>query len=208
MATKLPILDLDGKQKESMDVPEEILGGPVNQDIIHQAVVMYHANKRQGTASTKERGSVSGGGKKPWRQKGTGRARAGSSRSPLWTGGGVVFGPHPRDFSYSIPKKIKVAALKETINAKYHDKDLLCLDDVKKTLNKTKEFAQILKKLKLEGKILAIMDGCDPSIERVSRNIPFFNIIRVQDVNAFDVLKNKKLLVTKSAIKQLIDRIK
>jgi large subunit ribosomal protein L4 len=205
---KLPILDFDGKQKESIDVPEEILGGPVNQDIIHQAVVMYHANKRQGQASTKERGAVSGGGKKPWRQKGTGRARAGSSRSPLWTGGGVVFGPHPRDYSYSIPKKIKIAALKETINAKYHDKDLLCLDDVKKPLSKTKEFAQILKNLKLEGKILAIMDGSDSSVARVTRNIPFFNMIRVQDVNAFDVLKNKKLLVTKSAIKALIDRIK
>ena len=205
---KFPVLDIEGKEKDTIDIPENILGGPVNQDVIHQAVVMYHASLRQGTASTKERGSVSGGGKKPWRQKGTGRARAGSTRSPLWSGGGVVFGPHPRDFGYSVPQKIRKGALKESLNAKYQDKNLFCLEDVKKPLNKTKEFAQILKNLKLQGKILALIDGSDPSLVRVSRNIRSFNIMRAQDVNAYDILKNKKLLMTKTAFKNLIDRIK
>ncbi len=205
---KFPVLNTEGKEKDTIEVPADILGGPVNQDVIHQAVVMYHASLRQGNASTKERGSVSGGGKKPWRQKGTGRARAGSTRSPLWSGGGVVFGPHPRDFGYSVPQKIKTGALKETLNAKYLDKNLCCLEDVKKPLNKTKEFAQILKNLKLEGRILALIDGSEANLERASRNIRSFNIMRSQDVNAYDIIKNKKLLVTKTAFKNLIERIK
>ena len=204
---KLSVINMDGKEADNIDLPENIFGGRVNQDVLHQAVVMYNANTRQGQASTKERGSVSGGGKKPWRQKGTGRARAGSNRSPLWAGGGVVFGPHPRDFSYAIPKKIKMAALRESLNAKFQDKDLVCLDDVTKTFTKTKEFTHILKSLKLEGKILALLDGSDASIERVSRNIPFFNMMRSQDVNASDVLRNKKVLVTKTAFKNLLKRI-
>ena len=206
---KLAILNIDGKEKESMELPGDVFGSVVNQDVVHQAVVKYQASFRQGTASTKERGAVSGGGIKPWRQKGTGRARAGSIRSPLWVGGGVVFGPHPRDFGCEIPKKIKKAALRESLNIKYQEKNLLCVDDLKAPLNKTKEFAKILATLNLKGiKVLALLDGSDPSIERVSRNIRSFNIMRSQDVNAYDILRNKKILVTKSAFNKLLDRIK
>ena len=206
--TKVPVFNIEGKESESINVPEGVFGEPVNAQVIHQAVVKYHASKRQGLASTKTMGEVSGGGKKPWRQKGTGRARVGSIRSPLWRGGGVVFGPHPRDFSYSIPKKVKKGALRESLNAKFQDKDLVCVDDFKKSFNKTKEFTKILGALKINENTLALLDGSDASIERVSRNIAHFDLMRSQDVNAYDILRYKKLLVTKTAFQKLLDRIK
>ncbi len=207
-ANKLAIYNREGKETDSIELPEDLFGGNVNKDILHQAILMYQANVRSGHASTKERGAVSGGGKKPWRQKGTGRARQGSIRSPLWHKGGIVFGPHPRDFSYTLPKKIKVAALRESLNAKYLDKDIICLDDLKDKFSKTKEFATLLDKFKLKGQTLAVLDNCDPSVHLVSRNIAFLNHRRAIDVNAYEVLQNKKLLVTRSALKSLIQRIK
>ncbi len=205
---QLSIHNTTGKETETMKLPDGLFGEDVNTNVIHQAVVMYQANNRQGNASTKERGAVSGGGKKPFRQKGTGRARAGSNRSPLWHGGGVVFGPHPRDFSYSVPRKVKAAALRESINAKLMAKDLFCIDQFDINYTKTKDFAKWLKNLKLEGKILALFDKAEEKIVRVSRNIPHFNLKRVSDVTAYDVLRNKKLLITKSAFKNLLERIK
>ena len=151
---KFPVLNSDGKEADTIDFPDDIFGGRVNQDILHQAIVMYQASQRQGTLGVKDRGAVSGGGKKPFRQKGTGRARAGSNRSPLWAGGGQTFGPVSRDFGYSLPKKIKTAALRESLVAKFQDKDLVCVTDLSKPLNKTKEFAKILGNLNLTGKIL------------------------------------------------------
>lgn len=204
---KLDVLDKKGSKTESIDLPEEIFGGRLNADVIHQAVVMYQASLRQGNASTKERADVSGGGKKPYRQKGTGQARAGSSRSPLWKGGGVTFGPHPRDFGYTIPKQIRKAALRESLKAKCQDNDLLCVADIKESFNKTKEFAKFLDGLSLKGKILAVLDGSDESVRRVSRNIPSFKLMRAQDVNAYDILRCKKLLVTKTAFQSIVERI-
>ena len=206
--SSLPIFSKEGKKTDmTLDLPKEVFLARVNTKVIHQAILMYQAAQRQGNDSTKERGSVSGGGKKPWRQKGTGRARQGSIRSPLWHGGGVVFGPHPRDFSYSLPRSIKQAALRESLNAKFQSKQLTCLEDIKTSFFKTKEFAKILSSLKLTGKVLAILDGCDASIQRVSRNLPFFNIARSEDVNAYDILRNKNLLVTKTAFDKLLKRI-
>lgn len=204
----LSVLNTSGKEVETINLPEKIFGSPVNTSVLHQAMVMYHASLRQGNASTKERGSVRGGGKKPWRQKGTGRARAGSSRSPLWAGGGVVFGPHPRDFGFTVPKKIKQAALRESLNAKYQDKNLICLEDLKSKFSKTKEFSKILTGLKIQGRILALLDGSDESVKLVSRNIPRFELLRCEDVNAYDVLKNKNLLLTKSSLNKILERIK
>lgn len=204
---KLDVLDKNGSKVESIDLPEEIFGGRLNTDVIHQAVVMYQASLRQGNASTKERADVSGGGKKPYRQKGTGQSRAGSSRSPLWKGGGVTFGPHPRDFGYTIPKQIRKAALRESLKTKCQDNDLLCVVDIKESFSKTKEFAKFLDGLNLKGKTLAVLDGSDESIRRVSRNIPSFNLMRAQDVNAYDILRNKKLLVTKTAFQNIVDRL-
>ncbi len=206
----LPIHNTQGKQTETLDIPDSMFGCTINTDILHQASLMYQAGQRQGTASTKERGAVSGGGKKPYRQKGTGRARAGSNRSPLWHKGGVVFGPHPRDFSYSIPRKIKIAALRESINAKLLSQDLFCVETFEVTSAKTKDFARFLAGLNLKGKILALLDQDDfcEQVKKVSRNIPYFHLMMVKDVNAYDVLRNKKLLVTKAAFKNLLERIK
>ncbi len=206
--SKFPILNIEGKEIDSIELPDDIFGGKVKKDILHQAVIMYQATQRQGTLGVKDRGSVSGGGKKPFRQKGTGRARAGSNRSPLWADGGVVFGPVMRDFGYTLPKKIKTAALRESLAAKFQDKDLVCVTDISKSLSKTKEFSKILADLKLKGKILALLDGSHESVQRVSNNISQFSLLRTQDVNAYDILKCKKLLVTKSAVQKLIDRIK
>ncbi len=203
----LPILNKMGKETDKIDLPEKVFGGRVNEAMLHQALVMYRAGQRQGTVDTKERAEVRGGGKKPYRQKGTGRARHGSSRSPLWKGGGVTFGPHPRDFSYTIPKKIRRAALKESLNAKYQSKEIICLEELQDKFSKTKEFAQVLTSLKLRGKILALLDGCDDSIKLVSRNIPRFDLKRAVDANAYDILRNKTLLITKTSFKKLLDRI-
>lgn len=205
--SKVAVLDIKGNEKEDIDL-SDVLEGRVNTEVLHQAIVMYQASLRQGNASTKERGYVSGGGKKPFRQKGTGRARAGSSRSPLWHGGGIVFGPHPRDFGYTLPKKIKKVALRESLKAKLSDNNLYCIDDLTGPLAKTKEFVEILKNLKLTGRTLAVLDGSDESITRVSRNIPRLILMRSQDINAYDILKNKNILVTKTALQNLRDRIK
>lgn len=206
-AKSIQILDENGKKAEEHSLPENVFGGRVNKAVLHQAVVMYQASLRQGNASTKERGAVSGGGVKPFRQKGTGRARAGSNRSPLWKGGGVTFGPEPRDFGYTVPKKIRKGALKESLNAKFMDGQLVCVEDFKRKFTKTKEFAAILKTFKLEGKILALLDGSDESVKTVSRNIARFNIMRSADVTAYDILRNKNILLTKTSLKVLLDRI-
>ena len=203
-----PVLNIDGKETGSIDLPDKIFGEPVNADVLHQAVVMYQACLRQGTADTKDRSEVSGGGKKPWRQKGTGRARHGSTRSPLWVKGGIIFGPHPRDFSYSIPKKIKKAALRESLNAKFQDKNLFCIDDITNAPGKTKEFAGALKALNIKEKTLAMFDGSDPNVTRVSRNISCLTLVSSRDANAYDILKHKKILVTRTALKKLLERIK
>ncbi|MBP6342333.1 MAG: 50S ribosomal protein L4 [Candidatus Omnitrophica bacterium] len=204
---KLAVHDIKGKETGSVELPDEIFGGKVNEALLHQAVVMYLANQRQGNASTKTRGEVSGGGKKPWRQKGTGRARAGSSRSPLWHKGGIVFGPHPREYAYALPKKTRVAALRASLNAKFQAKELLCLEDIQLAKPKTKEVAAILKNFKLRGKVLALFDGTEGGVTLASRNIPFLSLTRASDINAYDVLKNKTVLVTKSAIENLLKRI-
>ncbi len=206
--SKLSIYNSEGKEIDSIELPDETFGGRINQSVIHQAVVMYQANLRQGNASTKERADVSGGGKKPFRQKGTGRARAGSSRSPLWHKGGVTFGPHPRDFSYTIPKKIKMAALRESIKVKLKSNSLFCIDQVEVTSGKTKDFVKILTALKLKGKILGLLDGTDEAVSRATSNVARFNTLRSVDVNAYDVIRSRNILATKQAVEQILKRVK
>jgi large subunit ribosomal protein L4 len=204
---KLTVYNIEGKETGSVDLPASF-EKDVNQDVIHQAIVMYQANQRQGNADTKVRSEISGGGKKPFRQKGTGRARQGSSRSPLMRHGGIVFGPQPRDFSYTVPKKVRVAALTETLKAKYKDGSLVCVDQIVIKSGKTKDFAQVLKNLKMSGKkVLAMFEGSDASVELVSRNIARLQIFRAIDINALDVIKNNKILVTKSAMEKLLKRL-
>ncbi len=202
-----PIYDSQGKKVDELKLPDAIFDGKVNAMALHQAVVMYQANQRQGNASSKGRAEVSGGGKKPFGQKGTGRARAGSSRSPLWKGGGVIFGPEPRDFTYQVPRKVKIVALAASLNSKLNDNDLLCIDHLRIEFTKTKDFVNMLKGLKLEGKILGIVDKVDDKFLKVSRNVNSFCMMRSSDVTGYDILRYKKLLITKAAFKELLKRV-
>jgi large subunit ribosomal protein L4 len=204
---ELNVVDIKGNKAASVELPKEKFGVHVQGAVIHQAVVMYNANQRQGNASTKTRKEVSGGGKKPWAQKGTGRSRQGSTRSPLWKKGGIIFGPQPRDFGYRVPKKVRAAALRESLNAKFLSNNLLCVDGLQVPSGKTKDFAQILVNLKVEGRILAVLDGTNDKTLLASRNIPRLTLVRASDANASDIMNNRNVLVTKEALKVLLKRI-
>ena len=204
---ELNVVDIQGNKAATIELPKEKFGVHVHDAVIHQAVVMYNANQRQGTVSTKTRCEVSGGGKKPWAQKGTGRARQGSSRSPLWKKGGITFGPKPRDFGYNVSRKTRVAALRESLNAKFLGNNLLCVDNLQVPSGKTREFQTILKNLKVIGRTLAVLDGTDEKTLLASRNIASLTLVRASDANASDIMKNKNVLVTKEALKTLLKRI-
>ena len=204
---ELTVVDIKGKKAQSVKLPDEQFGVHVHDAVIHQAVTSYRANQRQGTVSTKDRGEISGGGKKPWRQKGTGRARAGSSRSPLWKKGGIIFGPKPRDFSYDVPRKVRIAALREALNAKFLSNELVCVDKFDLTSGKTKDFAQTLKGLNLSGRVLAVLDGADAKASLAGRNIRNVTLARGLNVNAQDILSHKHVLVTQTALETLLKRI-
>lgn len=206
---KLPVYNQEGAELKKVELNQDIFDGEVNQDILYQAVLMYQANRRKGLANTLTRGEVSGGGKKPWRQKGTGRARVGSSRNPLWRKGGVVFGPHPRDYSYKLPKKIRILALKSSLNAKLNESNLLILDDLKIKTPKTKEANRILSNLKLVNNttILLILNEINSNLRLSFQNISFLKMIRTCDINAYDVLKFQRLIISLSSLKVLISRI-
>ncbi|MBM3249009.1 MAG: 50S ribosomal protein L4 [Candidatus Omnitrophica bacterium] len=208
MPDNITVYNQEGKQVEKMELSKNIFDGTVNSDLLYQVVKMYHANKRQGTASTKTRGEVSGGGKKPWRQKHTGRARAGSIRSPLWKGGGVVFGPHPREFNYSLSKKIRLGALRSSINAKLNSDDLIIIEKISLDTLKTKEVNKILNNLKIEDKALIVLDSKEKNISQAARNIPTVQTTSSSDLSAYDVLHFKKLILTKAALKGIISRLK
>lgn len=204
---ELTVVDIKGKKADIVELPKEKFGVHVHNGVLHQAIVMYQANNRQGTVSTKDRAEVSGGGKKPFAQKGTGRARAGSSRSPLWKKGGITFGPKPRDFSYDVPRKVRSAALRESLNAKFLSNELFCIDKLDITSGKTKEFASMLKALKLKGRTLVMLDGSDNKSLLAARNIPYVATTSAHNANAKDILSNKNVLVTKTALETLIKRI-
>ena len=155
---EIEIYNIKGKSVGKIELDKDIFNGKVNEPILHQVIRMYEANQRQGTASTKTRSEVSGGGRKPWKQKGTGRARAGTIRSPLWRGGGIVFGPHPRDYSYQVPKSVKRLALISSLNAKLNDKNMIVIDEIKLDKAKTKEIAAALRNLKAEKKPLLVLE--------------------------------------------------
>lgn len=204
---ELSVVDIKGNKATSVKLPKGQFGVHVSEAVIHQAVVMYNANQRQGTVSTKTRSEVSGGGKKPWAQKGTGRSRQGSSRSPLWKKGGITFGPKPRDFGYAVSKKTRLAALRESLNAKFLSNNLWCVDNLEVASGKTKDFEAILNDLKVEGRTLAVLDGTNEKTLLASRNIARLTLVRATDANALDVMSNKNVLLTKEALKTLLKRI-
>jgi len=204
----LPIYNTEGKEIDSLKLDAGIFDGTVNTDAMHQAVIAYRAGQRKGLASTKTMGEVAGGGRKPWRQKGTGRARVGSIRSPLWRHGGVIFGPHPRDFSYTLPVKIKKLALKSSLNAKVNENSLLVLDDLKLEKPKTKEAIKIFSNLKIGQKTLLLLNKLDKNTKLAMRNIDFLTVNRAQDTQAYEVLAASKLIITKEGLRELTNRLK
>ena len=213
-AITLPIYNIEGKEVDTVKLNLTVFDGVVNTDVIYQAVNAYRANQRKGLASTKTRGEVSGGGRKPWKQKGTGRARVGSTRSPLWRHGGVVFGPHPRDFSFSIPQKIKALALKSALNAKVKDKSLIVLDDLKFTGPKTKEANRVLINLKVADKkrgrnhALVLVDKIDLNAQMAMGNLSFLDLALAQETHAYEVLSHRKIIITKDGLNTLTNRLK
>lgn len=210
----LPIYNVDGKEIDTITLDKSIFDGNINSSAIYQAINAFRANQRKGLASTKTRGEVSGGGRKPWKQKGTGRARAGSSRSPLWRHGGVIFGPHPRDFSLRLPAKIKNLALKSCLNSKAKEKKIIVLDTLKAEKPKTKDIVKTFNNLKIdikkmtENNILFLTDKIDTSLKLSLRNLEYVNFNSAKETHAYEVLLCRKLIITKEGLAELTKRLK
>ncbi|MFH1479187.1 MAG: 50S ribosomal protein L4 [Candidatus Omnitrophota bacterium] len=209
----IPVVDvysLAGKKVDKFKLNQEVFNASTNRVLLHQVVNMHLANQRQGNASTKTRADVSGGGKKPWKQKGTGRARAGSNRSPLWRGGGTVFGPHPRDYSYSLPKKAKKAALISSLSSKTKDNEILLLEkDLEIKAPKTKDITKILMALKVYSKkTLIIYSKNDDNVVLSCRNIKNLNIRNYTDFNVYDILTASKVIFSKDTHDAIVKRLK
>lgn len=214
-AITLPVYNTEGKEVDSIKLDAKIFDGIINTGALYQAVNAFRANQRKGLASTKTRGEVSGGGRKPWRQKGTGRARVGSTRSPLWRHGGVIFGPHPRDFSYKLPDKIKTLALKSALLAKVKENNLIVLEGIILESPKTKEACKIFSNFKLKpagvknhNSLLLLLDKIDNNLKVAIRNIGFLNVNRAGNTHAYEILSHKKLMITKPGLNELIKRLK
>ena len=201
MAT-VAVYNMKGEQAGSMDISDDIFGVPVNEHAVHMAVVQYLANQRQGTKGTKTRSEVRGGGRKPWRQKGTGRARQGSIRSPQWTGGGVVFAPKARDYSIKLNKKQKRLALKSVLSAKVNDNKLIIVDSLTLPEVKTKEMVKVCQNLKTDN-ALVVLDTVDKNVILSARNVPGLKTAGVNTINVYDIIKHDTLVVTKEAVAQI-----
>ncbi|MCC6543378.1 MAG: 50S ribosomal protein L4 [Nitrospirae bacterium] len=200
-----PVVDLNNNVVGNVDLDEKIFGQPVNEALLHEAVTLSLNNQRQGTHSTKTRSFVSGGGKKPWKQKGSGRARAGSSRSPVWVGGGIVFGPHPRDYSYSMPRKKGRLALCSALASKLKDKNLTIIDAFGIKDGRTKEVVSLLRRLNVTGSTLIVCDSQNELVYRGGRNLPGVVVMDVVQINVYDLLKYKNLIITKNGIEKVAE---
>ena len=196
------VYNIEGKEVGSIELNDAVFGVEVNEHLVHMAVVNQLANNRQGTQSAKTRSEVSGGGRKPWRQKGTGHARQGSTRSPQWTGGGVVFAPKPRDYSFKMNKKEKRIALLSALSSKVADNKIVVLDAFNLDEVKTKKFAEVMSNLKVD-KALVVIEGENKNVVLSGRNIPTVKVSATNEINTYDVLKYETLVVTKAAVEKL-----
>jgi len=201
---EIPVYSKEGEKVDNLQLDDKKFGGPIRNKLLRDAVTMYEANKRQGTACTKTRGEVAGGGRKPWVQKHTGRARAGSIRSPLWKGGGVSFGPRPRDYSYAIPKKARKLALYTALSAKVRDNELVVIDNLNFDIPKTKQMVGILKALNIDNSsCLIVIPKANENVWKSARNIPSVKIMTSTELNAYEILRPKKVLLTKEALSSI-----
>ncbi|UCE21576.1 MAG: 50S ribosomal protein L4 [Candidatus Aminicenantes bacterium] len=205
--SKIQVLDQRGKRVSEMSAPKEVFSYPVKEHLLYEAVVSFRANQRRGTASTKTRAEVRGGGRKPWRQKGTGRARAGSNRSPLWRKGGVTFGPRPKSYYYSLPKKAKRNALKSVLSMKLAEKQLLILKALELKEPKTKDGAKLLEALKLDSALI-VDDHQNKNLFLSLRNIPKVKAVDTNLINVYDVLSHKWLVFTQKSFESLMEKLK
>ncbi|SHI18694.1 50S ribosomal protein L4 [Sporanaerobacter acetigenes] len=200
---KVSVYNLLGEQVGEIDLKDDMFGAEINEHAMYEVVKNHLANKRQGTQSAKTRAEVRGGGRKPWRQKGTGRARQGSIRAPHWTGGGVVFAPKPRDYSYSVPKKVKRVALKSALSSKVLENEIIVLDELNLNEPKTKEMVKILENIKADKKALIVMDEKNENIIKSARNIPNVETTLVNTLNVYDILKYNSFIITKDAVRKV-----
>lgn len=196
------VYNIEGNEVGSVELNDAIFGVEINEHLVHMAVVNQLANKRQGTQSAKTRSEVSGGGKKPWRQKGTGHARQGSIRAPQWKGGGVVFAPKPRDYSFKMNKKEKRIALFSSLTSKVNDKKLIVLDNFNLDEIKTKKFVKVMDNLKVT-KALVVLEGDNKNVVLSGRNVPTVKVLPINGINTYDVMKYDTLVCTKAAIEKL-----
>ena len=196
------VYNIEGKEVGSIELNDAVFGVEINEHLVHMAVVNQLANNRQVTQSAKTRSEVSGGGRKPWRQKGTGHARQGSTRAPQWTGGGIVFAPKPRDYSFKMNKKEKKLALLSALTSKVADNKIVVLDEFKLDEIKTKKFAEVMNNLKV-SKALVVLEGENKNVVLSGRNIPTVKVSATNEINTYDVLKYDTLVVTKAAVEKL-----
>ena len=199
---KVSVLNMEGKEVGTIELNDAVFGVEVNEHLVHMAVVQQLANNRQGTQKAKTRSEVRGGGRKPWRQKGTGHARQGSTRSPQWTGGGVVFAPTPRDYSFKLNKKEKRAALKSALTSRVQENKLVVVDELKLDAIKTKDFAKVLSNLNVD-KALVVLEGSNENVVRSAKNIPTVKTAYTNTINVYDILKYNTVVVTKEAVNQI-----
>ena len=196
------VFNMEGKEVSTLELNDAVFAAPINEHLVHMAVVQQLANKRQGTQSAKTRSEVSGGGKKPWRQKGTGHARQGSTRAPQWTGGGVVFAPKPRDYSFKMNRKEKNAAIKSVLTSKVNDSKFFVLEDLALDAIKTKEVVAILKNLNVEKALIVTADK-DEKVTLSARNIPTVRTALTNTINVYDILKYDTVVITKDAVAKI-----
>ncbi|MDE7199823.1 MAG: 50S ribosomal protein L4 [Lachnospiraceae bacterium] len=196
------VYNMEGKEVGKMDLNDAVFGVTINEHLVHMAIVQNLANKRQGTQKAKTRSEVRGGGRKPWRQKGTGHARQGSTRAPQWKGGGVVFAPTPRDYSFKLNKKEKRAALKSVLTSRVQDNKLIVLDELKLDAIKTKDFKKVMDNLNVD-KAMVVIGGQDENVILSARNLPRVNTAVAENINVYDILKGDTLVLTKDAVAKI-----
>jgi large subunit ribosomal protein L4 len=204
---KLDLHNIKGERIGEVSLSSKVFGVKVNQALLYEALKAQSSSRRRGTASTKERAQVRGGGRKPWRQKGTGRARAGSIRSPIWKGGGTTFGPRLRDYSYSLPRKAKKKAIKSALSAKFKEKEILILDRMDLKEAKTKKMVSILVKLRSGRKPLLVIEEGNEMVRRASRNIEGVKVISPNSLNLYDLLNQNRLILTKEALAKIEEHL-
>ncbi len=201
------LYNLEKKKVGKIELPDQIFASPVKPHLFHEVTTWQLAKRRRGTADTKERSEVRGGGRKPWKQKGTGRARAGTSRSPIWRGGGTIFGPQPRDYDYPLPKKVRLAALRSALSLRHQEGKLLLLDAFSSPEIKTKAFVKAMEGLGIKSAVL-VTDGENLNLERSARNVPWVKVLRHNGLNVYDILKYEHLIILKPAIEKIEERLK